>query len=396
MPVATNRQPLAEGSPGGTYGGGSGGGKAKKAKPKRRRSPLWTKLTTALGALLLLASLGTGVTAKYLLSQVTSNVQTTESVLDSGDGVGAVSTGKLPTGAINLLMLGLDTRAGWEESGEGSRSDTIIVLHIPAAHDKAQMISIPRDTLAEIPGAGTEKINGAFYYGSTGKGGWKGGATLAAKTVHNLTGISFDGVIVIDFAGFKDILEALGGVHMCVDMDMWSSHYIINSKGKVEYAKGADPESAPKNALWFKKGCRDMAAWEALEYSRIRHSAHGDYDRQRHQQQLLKAMAKKATSSGVLTDLSKVSKLLAAAGSSLKMDTNKVSTQDFFFGLKNLATADMMPIRSNSGNFNSSQNNNGELINDVTKQLFQAAAADKMEPFLLGHPEMVIDSNSTS
>ena len=64
----------------------------------------------------------------------------------------------------------------------------------------------------------------------------------------------------------------------------------------MQYAEGADPTSPPKNALWFRKGCRQMAPWEALEYSRLRHSTNGDYDRQRHQQQLLRAMAKKATS----------------------------------------------------------------------------------------------------
>jgi anionic cell wall polymer biosynthesis LytR-Cps2A-Psr (LCP) family protein len=136
-----------------------------------------------------------------------------------------------------------------------------------------------------------------------------------------------------------------------------------------------------------------MKPWEALEYSRIRHSAHGDYDRQRHQQQLLRAMAKKATSNGVLTDLSKVSKLLAAAGSSLKMDTNGVSITDFFFGLKGLAKAELLPIRSNSGSFVT--NGDGEGINDVTRQLFDATAKDKLEPFLLDHPEMVINSSAS-
>ncbi|GIF15968.1 LCP family protein [Actinoplanes teichomyceticus] len=399
MPVATDR---TDGRPH-PADGPAGRPKGGPARRRRPRAPWWTKLATAFGALLVVLSVGTGAAAKYLLNQVTDNVQTTASVLGAGDGVGVAQTGaggKLPDGAINLLMLGLDTRTDWEKTGEGSRSDTIIVLHIPASHDKAEMISIPRDTMARIPAdrsigfdGATDKINSAFYFGSQNGHGWTGGAKLAAKAVHELTGISFNGVLVIDFSGFKDILEALGGVYMCVDMDMWSSHYIIDAKGKVQYAKGADPTSPPRNALWFRKGCRNMKPWEALEYSRLRHSANGDYDRQRHQQQLLRAMAKKATSSGVLTDLGKVSKLLAAAGSSLKMDTNGVSTTDFFYGLKGLATADLLPIRTNSGSFVT--NGNGEGINDVTRQLFDAAAKDQMEPFLLNHPELVIDSTAT-
>ncbi|GAA2684905.1 LCP family protein [Actinoplanes palleronii] len=393
MPVATDRPDGRLRSAGTSPAVGRDG-------EKRLRAPLWAKLITVFGAVLLLASTGTAVAATYLLGKVTDNLQTTDSVLGSGGGVGAQTGGKLPDGAVNLLMLGLDTRAGWEKSGLGSRSDTIIVLHIPASRDKMQMLSIPRDTYAQIPadeelhfGGSSGRINGAFMYGSQGTGGWKGGMKLATKAVHDLTGISFNGVVIIDFAGFKDILEALGGVRMCVDQRMWSSHYVVDGKGKISYAKGADPTSPPSNALWFEKGCRDMKAWEALEYSRLRHSANGDYDRQRHQQQLLKAMAKKATSNGVLTNMSKLSKLLEAAGSSLKIDPNGVPIADFFFGLKGLANAEMMPIRSNGGTYVKAPGG-AEGTSDETKALFAAAAADKLDAFLLDHPKMTINSTS--
>jgi LCP family protein required for cell wall assembly len=273
-------------------------------------------------------------------------------------------------------------------------------MHIAASHDQAYMISIPRDTIARIPADSTmnfpgttTKINAAYAYGSMNNRGWAGGAKLATEAVHDLTGITFNGVIVINFDGFKGILEAMGGVYMCVDKDMWSSHYIVVN-GKVKYATGADPTSPPRNALWFRKGCRNMQPWEALEYSRLRHSNDGDYDRQRHQQQLLRAMAKKASSSGVLTSPSKVAKILAAAGQSLKMDTNGVSVTDFFFGLKSLAAANLIPIKTNSGTYDSVQG--GEGISDATHELFAAAQADRMSSFLLDHPAMAIDGASAS
>ena len=75
--------------------------------------------------------------------------------------------------------------------------------------------------------------------------------------------------MVIDFDGFEGILEAMGGVRMCVDKDMWSSHYTVDAKGKAGTPSAPTPRHRRRNALWFKKGCRDMAAWEALEYSRI-------------------------------------------------------------------------------------------------------------------------------
>jgi LCP family protein required for cell wall assembly len=240
-------------------------------------------------------------------------------------------------------------------------------------------------------GGSTEKINAAYAYGSMNGRGWTGGAKLATKAVRELTGVGFDGVVVIDFTGFQGMLQAMGGVYMCVDKDAWSSHYTVDKDGKPVYAVGADPKTPPKNALWFKKGCRNMAAWEALEFSRIRHSSNGDYDRQRHQQQLLRAMAKKATSAGILSNPAKVAQILSAAGSSLKMDTHGVKVNDFLFGLKGLAATDLIPVKTNSGTFAAAPNNAGELVTPVTKELFKATADDKLNEFLAGHPELLID-----
>jgi anionic cell wall polymer biosynthesis LytR-Cps2A-Psr (LCP) family protein len=125
----------------------------------------------------------------------------------------------------------------------------------------------------------------------------------------------------------------------------------------------------------------------------MRHSANGDYDRQRHQQQLLKAMVKKASSSGVITSPAKVSKILAAAGSSLKMDTDGVSVTNFIFGLKGVAATDIMPIKTNDGTY-SEDASGQEVINDDTKALFAATAADKLDSFLLDHPGLAINTAS--
>ena len=377
-------------------------GNVPKLKSKRPKAPFWAKAVTTFGAVLAVLG-GTGVIGvNYFMSQLTDNIQTTSSVLGGESGSTTTASGKLPDGAMNLLMLGLDTRAGWEQSGQTSRSDTMMILHITKEHDQAFMISLPRDMKVDIPAdkdlgtnATTDKINSAYALGSENKRGWTGGAKLATKTVHQLTGITFDGVVVIDFAGFQGILQAMGGVYMCVDKDVWSSHYIMVN-GKLQYAVGADPTSPPKNAVWFKKGCRVMAPWEALEFSRIRHSSNGDYDRQRHQQQLLRAMAKKASSAGVVGNPAKVAAILKAAGSSLKMDTHGVSVSDFIFGLKSLAAADLIPIKTNGGTFASVDNGKYEGITQDTKDLFRATAGDNLRDFLGLHPEMLISDGATS
>jgi LCP family protein required for cell wall assembly len=400
---------------GGAQGRGAGGRRApaeatsgKRQRSKRYRAPVWTKVLTAAGGVLLVLSISGIVGSRYFLNKLTGGIETTTGALgpdSSGNSsAGSTKAGKLPTGAMNLLMLGLDTRVGWDAAGKPSRSDTILVMHITAAHDRAYMISIPRDTLADIPadktlnfnGASNQKINSAYEFGSRNGHGWTGGSRLAAEAVHKLTGLGFDGLVVIDFDGFKGMLEAMGGVYMCVDKDVWSSHYTVDGKGKVSYAVGADPLSPPRNALWFRKGCRNMAAWEALEFSRIRHSANGDYDRQRHQQQLLRAMAKKATSAGVLSNPSKVAKILDAAGASLKVDAHGVPINDFIFGLKGLAGADLIPIKTNSGSFQSVKvsGQDYETLSDETKNLFKAAADDRLDDYIFKHPEVLINEGS--
>ena len=392
-PAKSPRDLAQRGRPDGSYG--------TPKKAKKRRAPLWAKLITTFGAVLVLISVVGIVGVRYFLGQLTGKIQTTSSVLGGDTAVSGKATGKLPAGAMNLLMLGLDTREGWDARGDLSRSDTMLILHISASHDQAYMISIPRDMIADIPAdksigfnGSREKINSAYAYGSKDGRGWTGGAKLATKTVNQLTGIKFDGVVVIDFDGFKGMLEAMGGVYMCVDKDMWSSHYTVDSKGKVSYAKGANPDNPPRNALWFRKGCRNMAPWEALEFSRLRHSTNGDYDRQRHQQQLLRAMAKKASSAGILSNPSKVKKILTAAGSSLKMDTHGVDISDFVFGLKGLAAADLVPIKTNGGSFLNV--GGGEGTSAVTQELFHAAAEDKMGDFLINHPELIINDSASA
>lgn len=375
--------------------------KSHKKKTDKPRSPRWAVFVTVLGTLLAVGSAAGLVSTDYFLKRLTENIQTTSGVLQDETVAGPTTSGKLPKGAMNILLLGLDTRQSWQAQGKDSRSDTIIILHIAATHDQAYMISIPRDLIAHIPPepsmgfkGDTTKINAAYAYGSMNGRGWTGGAKLATKTVHELTGITFDGVVVIDFDGFKGILNAMGGVYMCVDKDMWSSHFIVDKNGKVQYAEGADPTSPPKNALWFRKGCRQMAPWEALEYSRLRHSANGDYDRQRHQQQLLRAMAKKATSAGILTSPNKLADILAAAGSSLKMDTHGVPVQDFVFGLKNLAGTDLVALKTNGGTFAATSDGKGERVNQATKDLFQAGRTDQLGTFVLDHPSFLISDGS--
>ncbi len=366
---------------------------AAPARPKRPKAPIWAKITTGLGALLLLTGGGGVIAVKTVIAQTTSTIAegnlTGDAAKTTEEGA---DTGTLK-GPIDILLMGLDARARW--AADELHSDTIIILHIPATHDRAYLISIPRDTEVKVPAFGPSKYNGgtakateAFYWGAQNGAGWTGGAQLLAKTLKNLTGISFDGAAIINFGGFKNVIDQLGGVHMCVDQQV-TSHHMVWVGGKPMYTADAKKTGKATKPIVHKVGCRDMEGWEALDYARQRYGLkNGDYDRQRHQQQLIKAMAKKAASSGVLSNPLKISKLIKAAGNSLVLDTNKVAIADFVLGLKGVAANDMVLLRTNSGTFAGNANGR-EGVTKESAQMYAAVKKDKLDQFILANPDVV-------
>ncbi|MEU8000570.1 LCP family protein [Catellatospora sp. NPDC049111] len=366
--------------------------KGKGKKKSKRAAPLWAKLTLTFGALLMMVAGGAIVGVKSFEGQLTDNVAVVDVLGDAGKADTGPKGSDLK-GPIDMLLLGIDVRATQEKNN--ARADTVLLLHIPATHDQAYLMSIPRDTQVDIPAnpktrynGGTDKINAAFYFGAQNGGGWAGGLGLTAKTVTKLTGITFDGAAVIDFGGFKKIIEALGTVNVCVEEDAESLHYYY-VKGKITYVNEHKAASQGLKPYVHKKGCKEKPGWEALDYSRIRKSLDdGDYGRQRHQQQLIKAMAKKASSSGVLTDLGKVNALMKAVGESMILDTHGVPLIDFMFSLKDLAGADLVLLKTNAGWYNSS-GSGGEALSSSTMQMFRAAKNDTLGQFTLLNPEFV-------
>ena len=132
---------------------------------------------------------------------------------------------------MNYVLLGSDSRDPGD-AGAG-RSDSIMVVHLNKAHDKAYIISFPRDMCVDIPGHGKGKINAAFSYG---------GAQLTVQTLENLLGARMDHVVMVDFQGFIDLTEDLGGVTV-KNKTAFSSHGYDYPKGEITIAG--------KKALWF-------------------------------------------------------------------------------------------------------------------------------------------------
>ncbi|HWS37300.1 MAG TPA: LCP family protein [Actinoplanes sp.] len=361
-------------------------------KEPRRRSPLWAKLSLSFGTVLLVAGGGGVVATKLVVKETTETIAVTNLTGDAKKTVEEGGGVELD-GPIDMLLMGVDARARW--AADSVHADTIIILHIPASHDQAYLISVPRDTEVVTPEFAPSKWEGgkvkateAFYWGAQNGAGWGGGAQLLATTLKKSTGISFDGAGIINFGGFKNVIDEIGGVEMCVDQQVTSKH-MVYVEGKPMYLADARKTGKTRKPVVHKVGCRAMEGWEALDYARQRYGLkNGDYDRQRHQQQLIKAMAKKATSSGVISNPLKVSSLIKTAGKSLVLDTGDIELADFVLGLTDVAAADMVLLRTNSGTF--SGNSAGrEVFNDVSKKMFEAVKQDKLDAFVMDHPEVV-------
>jgi len=254
--AAPARSPVRPGWP------GSFGGPPWRRWLRPRR--IFTVLAVIV-ALLLVAGIGTYF---YLNSKLTRS-----NILVNYSGRPAPGSG------TNWLIAGSDSRQGLTKKqerrfstgqlGGPGRSDTIMILHIPAS-GKPLLISIPRDSYVDIPGHGMNKINAAFSYG---------GPKLLAETVQNNTGLYINHFMDIGFGGFVHVVDAVGGVRMCLAHKLY------------DRASG----------LHLHRGCQVLTGGEALAYVRDRHDfTTQDLQREQDQRIFLKALLTKLTSPGVL------------------------------------------------------------------------------------------------
>ena len=206
--------------------------------------------------------------------------------------------------AVNLLVLGTDSRSGENnvDGSEGSdevsvaRSDTALLMHVSADRKRIDAVSIPRDTLVDIPEGkrldgdttGAEEdgqFNSAFANGA-GTGNDKkaiaSGAACTWKTVEKMTDIRIDDFVVVDFNGLSKVVDSLGGVH-------------------VQVAEAIDDPDY--TGMTLDEGCQKLDGQTALQYARVRHGVGdgSDISRISRQQSLMNAMVSKALASSVLT-----------------------------------------------------------------------------------------------
>jgi len=209
-------------------------------------------------------------------------------------------------GRVNALVLGLDTRA----SGALRNTDTILIGSISATEGDPALISIPRDFWLNLaPYCAPFKINSAYSCGGTQKNGSfdeDKGIAFAKGKIEEVLGIKIPYWVVVDFSGFKDIIDTLGGIQVCVDTAF--SDYSYPNAGHE-----ADPIISHRyKILHFKKGCQMMDGETALEYARSRKGTNGegsDFARVRRQQKVITAVKDKVFSLNLLLNPGKLVKL---------------------------------------------------------------------------------------
>jgi LCP family protein required for cell wall assembly len=393
-------------SPDGRRGSGSVYGERPVLKGKKNRKsnrppdPWQAKTAVILGAVLMVLS-GFVVVGGKIFTSLANNTVKTENLLPDN----MKAAGNNINGPVNILMLGMDERTN---STATIRTDSIIVVHINAAHDHVYLVSLPRDTMVQVPAypasgfrGGTLKLTESFGVGNQDKQGHgddsptgraRGVGLLTAAINVLVPNLKFNAVAMINFVGFQKLVEALGGVDMCIDQRVESVHYAKSGK-----YMGEDIYHGP--GYVYLPGCRHLQPWEALDYVRQRENLpHGDYDRQRHQQQFLQAIFKQLASAGTLTNISKFGQLRDAVGSLLTLDLGNAQVADWIFSFKSIRPSDVTMIQTNGGNY-SSQDVDGksyQVLSAESNKLMDALTSDSLATFVASHPTWVASAGGTT
>jgi len=267
----------------------SSAGESTEAKRHRRVAPGLIRRHKALSVLVLLALVLMIVVGSWLalLNHKIGDIPRFEANFEREDR----PPRSQPKEALNVLLVGVDSREQNvrevltdDDPATNIRSDTMMIWHLSEDHQSSQVVSFPRDSWVDIPGYGSNKLNAAFSWG---------GPELLVQTLEDTLDIYIDHVAVVDFEGFKDITDTLGGV---------------------------DLETADS-------GTQHFDGEEALEYVRERYSLPGgDFDRIDRQQNFLRTVLHEVTSAGTRTNPVTVTNLIGDLGQLLILDddfTNK-------------------------------------------------------------------------
>lgn len=265
--------------------------------PRGRRLLRWRptslvdKLLLGTGLVLVLLAVVGALGTTVVTNRVLDDVETLPGVFGSID---SGTRPAKPAGAEktrNLLLVGVDTGAG---SGDTGASSAIMVMHLAADRRSATVVSIPRDSWVEVPGRGADRLSSAYA---------SGGPSLLVRSVERLTGLRMDNFVLVDFAGFRDITDAVGGVD-------------VRQPG----------------------GVRALDGEATLAYLRERSGGAGDLRRIERQQQVMKALMARVGSRSLLSSPAGTLRIADSVARSLSVDEtlDRGALRSLAFSLRSL------------------------------------------------------------
>jgi polyisoprenyl-teichoic acid--peptidoglycan teichoic acid transferase len=316
------------------------------AKPKKGLSK-WLKI--ALGVIVLVLVVGGIVAWKmgYTLNKISIHGGLLSSIAHAIPGAQNTLKGE-KEGRINILLLGM---RGENVPGGGLLADTIMVMSIKPDENKAALMSIPRDLYVDNPGWGNKtKINAVYAAGE--ENGKKQGISDMEKVVGDVTGIPIHYAVTINFAGFTDLVDALGGVEVDLDQPFTESlqfqephvcdpnvftvptgqyQYKKDKKGRIvaQYPLCINKDAECGGSFELPAGKNILDGQKALCYARARYSTN-DFERAKRQQIIIQQIKAKALQIGTLTDFGKVNGVLNALGNNVRTDMEPWEMQKLF------------------------------------------------------------------
>ncbi len=338
--------------------GGSGWGPGVVRRRRRR----WVRYGVGAVALLVVAS---GVAGWVLYAKLDGNITPDEAAAAELGRYAKERPTALVKDARNILLIGSDSRSGSgnREYGRDSgteRSDTTILLHLAAGRRSATAVSIPRDLMVDVPscrrsdGTRTEPMFAMFNYAFQA-----GGSACTIRTVEKLTGIRVDHHVVVDFSGFKEMVDAVDGVEVCLK----------------------EPIRDKAAKLRLPAGRVRLNGEQALGYVRARKTLGNgsDTDRMDRQQRFLGALFTKMQSNDVLLNPVKLYPVLDAATSSLTTDPDLASLRGLYAlvrGLRDIPTerVQFLTVPRESYVYNA---NRDQLVEPEAEKLFELLRTDR-------------------
>ena len=268
---------------------------------------------------------------------------------DANTNMGRVSalSGATDTPGTTYLLAGSDSRAdGAVKDGfdESERADSIMLVNV-APNGQTVALSIPRDTYAEIPGVGWDKINASYAYG---------GPQLLVETVEKLTGLTVDHFVQIGMGAVPDMVDAVGGVELCYDND-------------------ADDQYS---GLTWTAGCHTVDGTTALQFSRMRYQdPEGDIGRTKRQRQVISKVISSAASPSTLINPAKTLRVERAGSKSFTVDEDSsvFTVASLVWALRSASSNQMMGVPPiESLNFTTNAGASAVLLRDTTADDFFA------------------------